>query len=448
MAITEVGFPSAPRKNGKVLIVQGGQWGSEAKGLVVHKLTLEREVDVAIRTGTVNAGHTVYYGGRAYAMQQLPVSWVRPECELVLGPGAYIHPEILRREIEWVSKATGVDFRTMLQRVWIDPRCGLHLPVHTERSTASNRHYNMGATGKGCSEAVVDKIQGRGTDQLPLFSHWVRNQATSNGFWDMVAERIKDTVRMVNWAYDEGKTILVEGTQGTLLDLHLGDYPYTTHKQTQAANWLAEAGLACTVDKEVWGVYRTFPIRVAGNSGPMPEEMSWSALTRYINLHSNKPIVAEEDIRTWDAAVSAAHAHFNLPSHLNCDPSQWFWEQREHYREAASEIHKVALNSLPTDVQQRLARFFELTTVTKKLRRIAQWDWPIFRYSIMLNRPTHIALTFMNYKFPELWGETDGGKVMNGPVADWIRTVGRSANYARVGIVSFGPSLDATHYIG
>src|ERR1019366_3082515 len=124
-----------------ILIIQGGQWGSEAKGLICHKLTLEKKVEWAIRTGTVNAGHTVYHGGKAYAMQQLPVSWVRPECNLVLGPGAYIHPDILMREIEWIMQAQGMSVAEVLASIFIDYRCGIHLPAHTELSRVSVRHH-------------------------------------------------------------------------------------------------------------------------------------------------------------------------------------------------------------------------------------------------------------------------------------------------------------------
>ncbi len=445
--VARTGIVGVMKNPGKVIIIQGGQWGSEAKGLITHKLTLERGVTTAIRTGTVNAGHTVYYGGRAYAMQQLPVSWVKPDCKLVLGPGAYIHPDILRREVEWISRATGETEWGVLQRVWIDHRCGLHLPLHTDRAKTADRHHKMGATGKGCSEAVVDKITHRGTGQQVLFKDWVEGAAENGGWWQMVADRVKDGVRMANWAYDDGQTLIVEGTQGTLLDLHLGDYPYTTHKQTQAANWLAEAGLACTVEKEVWGVYRTYPIKVAGNSGPMPGETSWGKVAHHVNTHG-MDVISNEALQEWSQAVEfVAREKYNIPVSVPPDPSLWTQEEKEHWRLAASEIHADVLLSLPDSVRRELEGFFELTTVTKKLRRIGAWDWPTFRHSILLNRPTHLALTFMNYKFPDMWGAGENA-VYPEKMLEWVRDVSREARYARVGILSFGPQLEHTHYIG
>lgn len=347
-----------------IIIVQGGQWGSEAKGLVAQKLTNVKKVDAAIRTGTVNAGHTIWYEGKQYKMQQLPVSWVRPECMLVLGPGAYIHPEILEREIGWINDAIpGQDVR---DRLLIDFNCGLHTPEHTERARIDNRHAKIGATGKGCSQAVVDKILGRGNGGRLFADQYRMAPAWSHCF--------ADTVRTINEWFDNGDQLLIEGTQGTMLDLHLGPYPYTTHKQTQAASWMAEAGLSCTLPTDLWLVMRTFPIRVAGNSGPLPNEITWAELAREVG----RP---EEEIA-------------------------------------------------------------ERTTVTNKIRRIARWDWYQARESVMLNRPHHIALTFINYVFPKLWGYKVGDPF---DVPDGFhKYMSRIWELAPVDIASYGPLEENT----
>ena len=83
-----------------ITIVQGAQFGSEGKGAVAGALALRLHFDYAVRTGAINAGHTVYFEGKPYAMQQLPVAWVRPDTKLVIGPGAYVHYPTLIKEIE------------------------------------------------------------------------------------------------------------------------------------------------------------------------------------------------------------------------------------------------------------------------------------------------------------------------------------------------------------
>lgn len=420
-----------------IIIVQGGWYGSEAKGLVTHKLTIERSVDVAIRTGTVNAGHTVYHDGRPYAMQQLPVSWVKPNCTLVLGPGAYISPQIFYREVMWIADALRISVLETLKRIKVDFNCGIHLPSHTDLSTISGRHHSMGATGKGCSEAVIDKIKSRGNSPC-TFNNWLI-QNNEHAFWQMVYDVcLTDTVRYVNLCFDGGQQLLIEGTQGTLLDLHLGPYPFTTHKQTQAANWMAEAGLSCTLPTELWLVLRTFPIRVAGNSGPLPNELSWVDFATRL-AENGHPIVADWALAEFDIKVmEILHRYSDHPPAI--DPAYWTPNQRNTHQAAASEIHREAFRACPVEVQQELVKLFEFTTVTKKLRRIANWDWPTFDQTITLNRPHKIALTFMNYQSPHNWGAT-GTEQLDEVALDYIAYVARRGQ-CPVGMISYGPQIE------
>ena len=389
----------------------------------------------------------MYYDGKPYAMQQLPVSWVDGNTGLVCGPGAYIHPTILARELQWIESAIG--YRPM---VHIDYRCGIHTEHHTELAQKADRHHKMGATGKGCSEAVVHKIKSRG-DVPATFVEWLEGNDEYRRKWSEYFI-IRDTVSMVNEAYDRGETLIIEGTQGTLLDLHLGPYPYTTHKQTQAASWLAEAGLSANVKKEIWGVYRTFPIRVAGNSGPMPGEMSWVRFTRILNSKLPKPMVQEWALADFEYAMrQVARAYW--PELESCpEPSDWAANARQQFKDAASEIHREALEVLSDHVRRELFKLWEVTTVTRKLRRIAQWDWGTFRESIMLNRPDFLALTFMNYEFPGMWGWNWADREISleklaetKAIGQYIREREKVAG-CPVGIVSFGPDIKHTHTTG
>jgi adenylosuccinate synthase len=421
-----------------VIIVQGGQWGSEGKGMVAAALCHQRQVDFAVRTGTVNAGHTVLNNGVPLKMQQLPTGWVNPTTQLVIGPGAYIHPDIIAAEVEMIESITGED---ITKRLHIDPRCGLHWPVHTMRSKSSGRHHKMGATGKGCSEAVIDKIKGRG--QSGSWTWGTIDPADCDRTSTIARLRrncTHDTVEVLNEAYDDGRRILIEGTQGTLLDLHLGPYPFTTHKQTQAANWLAECGLSSTVQQELILVCRTLPIRVAGNSGPMPKETNWIAVTEDINsklqVNGYPMRVSPQSLVDFRRACDEVAARRGLD---DWKFEAWSPEKRDGLQESLSELHKEALELLSGPVLADLSRVFEFTTVTKKLRRIAKWDPLTMSESVMWNRPSSIALTFMNYWLPELWdrttlteGEWSRVKFIIGEVEDDLGV--------RVSYISTGPA--------
>jgi adenylosuccinate synthase len=416
-----------------IVIVQGGQWGSEAKGMVAGYLCKKDRIDIAVRTGATNAGHTVYHNGTKVVMQQLPTGWVNPDTTLVVGAGALIDPEILKREVEEVSRVTGTDIR---QRLKIDRRAGLHVPAHAARSKASGRHHAIGATGKGCSEALIDRIKNRGTEGNFLFG-----DSPYTKDYDVC-----DTEAYLNWSWNEGAGILLEGTQGQLLDLYLGPYPYVTHKQTGPAQWMLECGLSPSLPTETCMVVRTFPIRVAGNSGPMPQEISWPILARQINEARAKmdlpAIVKEESIDAFEEALEGVSANHDIPLGYRAGLSQYMWtpQERVYYQRALSELNRDALQFLPDAVLADLSNLFELTTVTKKLRRIARIDGPTLIVSARQIRPKYVALTFMNYQFPGYWKQRPDGSVMAGSdgLSDYMYLM-HSWCGAPVRLASFGP---------
>lgn len=420
--------PNSPKP---IIIVQGGQWGSEAKGSIAAYLCLTRGVNHAVRTGAINAGHTVYYKGRAYPMQQIPVGWVNPNTRLVIGAGAYIHPETLFREIDWINEA--MPEADVIDRLSIDYRCGIHLPEHAGIAKDANRHHRMGATGKGCSEAVVAKIRDR-NNGYKLFREWWR--PGGDGQWDG-PDRLQfvDTSRLLNEAYDRGDRILIEGTQGTHLDLHLGPYPFTTNRMTSAANWVAECGLAPGLQYETILVVRTYPIRVAGNSGPMSDEIEWSDLAVDINSKlrgaGREPLIEQAALDEWGEALFGAasqaeeESRYEVPiagktPHYNVRLSSWSPAEREQWRVAASELHRDALAMCSDDTQRELRKLFEMTTVTKKLRRIAGLNIDDLKRAVEINRPTSIALTFLDYVEPVLKDATGTTLVLpaNDPAID------------------------------
>ena len=390
---------SSPPMIKPISIIQGGQFGSEAKGAIAAYLCEKDGVDYNVRTGATNAGHTCYYKGKPYAMQQLGVGWVNPDTTLVVGAGALIDPTILEREVAMVSEATGEDIK---HRLFIDHRAGLHLPVHQQRSADSGRHVKIGATGKGCSEALIDRIRGRGEGNLMFgTSAWAKDFNTG------------DTEQMLNNAWDQGARIQLEGTQGQGLDLYLGPYPYVTHKQTGPAQWMLECGLSPSLPNEITLVIRTFPIRVAGDSGPMRRETSWLQLAGQINAKRRAsgfdPIVAEESLEVWSTALDVAGREFPIPDGKSPhDQHTWGKHDRADYNGTLSQLNAAAWSMVPAPIQADLRKLFELTTVTKKLRRIAEFDTIQFNETCRQVRPRHVAVTFANYLWPKHWFDTTG----------------------------------------
>lgn len=376
-----------------IIVVIGGSYGSESKGLVAARLTLDKEADYCVRTGSINAGHTVYFRGKKYVNQLLPVGWIRKEATLVLGAGCYIEPDLLESEINMINEAWG-DGSDVRDRLIIDHRCGLHLDKHMSTEQGMRLHQSMGSTGHGVMAAIVDKMH-RDRD-YHLF-----------GYHEKAGRyKLRDTALVLNNAYDRGERILLEGTQGTLLDFHFGYYPFVTTRQTTAAAWMTEAGLSPNLQVEIYMTMRTMPIRVAGNSGPMGEEVSWGWLLRRINDQlavAGKPGVVSE------AAIDAYEkAEAEVVREGDYDDLPMNWDQQVRWQNAnwLSEFPGKVLAKISPEYLEELRKVVEITTVTKKIRRIARLDPKDLKQAVMLNRPDSIVVNFLNYLFPSCWGAT------------------------------------------
>ncbi len=285
-----------------VTVVVGGQFGSEAKGKVISFLA--NEFDIAVRTGSPNAGHTVLDGSQIYRLQQIPATFLNKKCVLCIGAGSLINPEVLRKEVKRTNTKG---------RLFIDPQTGIIEEKHLKQE--SELVKNIGSTGKGCGAALINRI-------------WRKDFKLAESVFKKEF-KIKNVSEIINRGIDDGKNILVEGTQGFGLSLYHGTYPYVTSRDTTASNFLAEAGISPLVIRDIILVVRTYPIRVAGFSGPMANEILWNEISKRIG------------------------------------------------REV-----------------------IEFTTVTKKIRRVAEFDVELVKKAIDINRPTQIALQFLNYLFP------------------------------------------------
>ena len=243
-----------------VTVVVGGQFGSEGKGKVAHYFAREMNARFVVRCGGPNSGHTVIdEQGNARIFQQLPTAAVLPGVKLAICSGSYIDIEILLREINETNVDAG--------RLFIDPDAVIITSELKAHETHSGLIGRIGSTGSGTGAAVAARIN-RKTSLL-----FAKDIPELTPFTANVPEILRN-------ALDHQERIIIEGTQGFGLSLfHARQYPYTTSRDTTAAAFLAEAGLSPIDVDDVVLTIRAFPIRVAGNSGPLVDEIDWEKVT-------------------------------------------------------------------------------------------------------------------------------------------------------------------------
>jgi len=237
-----------------VTIVVGGQYGSEGKGKVAHYLAREMEAGFAVRCGGPNSGHTVIdEQGNARIFQQLPTAAILPDVKLAICAGSYIDLDILYREIN----ETNVD----ADRLFIDPDAVIITSELKEREANSGLIDRISSTGSGTGAAVAARIN---REKALLFAKDISE----------LKPFITSVPAMLRFSLDNKERIIIEGTQGFgLSPFHARHYPYATSRDTTAAAFLSETGLSPLDVDDVVMVIRAFPIRVAGCSGPFPDEI-------------------------------------------------------------------------------------------------------------------------------------------------------------------------------
>ena len=278
------------------LIVLGAQWGDEGKGKMVD-LFSERFDVVARYKGGHNAGHTVLIGAARFILKLIPSGILRPGKQAVIGNGLVVDPVALMEEIEVLEKA-GVDVRGQLS---ISNRAHVIFPFHRlveKMAEGSGDRPAIGTTSRGIGPAYEDKIGRRGirvadmldrTTLSSLFSTLVKEKrqfaaacggdassledATLDRYLE-IAEKIRpmvrDTARLLNDYARSGKRILLEGAQGTMLDIDHGTYPFVTSSSAAAGGACTGTGLPPTAIHGIIGVSKAYITRVGG--GPFPSE--------------------------------------------------------------------------------------------------------------------------------------------------------------------------------
>jgi adenylosuccinate synthase len=295
-------------------VVVGGQYGGEGKGKISAFITRQEEIDICIRCGGPNSGHSfVTDNGDTVLLRQLPTGYIRAQTRLLIPAGALIDLQVLKYELD----ALGLD----LKRVGIDRNAMIIEESDKVQEAALQLRERLSSTLCGVGSAVARRAL-RGAD--------VRTAAIAGKEVSWLAELITDVSEEANSALDRGRKVLVEGTQGFGLSLyHSESYPKATSRDTTTAGFLSEVGLSPRLVTEVVLVLRTFPIRVAGaQAGPMKDEITWEVL------------------------------------------------QRE--------------SGYPHPIE-------EMTTVTKKLRRVARFDWGLAAKAIRVSRPTRVVINGLDY---------------------------------------------------
>ena len=292
---------------GKMTVVIGGQYGSEGKGAIVRHIANDYQIHV--RVGSPNAGHTIYWNGDKHVMQSIPCGWINPDAAIVIGRGALLNMKQLMSELEHVEKYYP-DFK---KRLFIDAKAGiLDEKFHQqEGGVEGEMHRRIGSTGEGVGPARVARIN-RDPEQFRLFE----DIADEYGLKDCV---MRNTPKFLAAAQDTGKNILIEGTQGSGLSLLHSHWPYCTSIDTNAAGVISEVGIAPSRVTNVLLVVRTFPIRVAGNSGPIANETTWDKISELVGHPvTEKTTVTKKTRRVafWDDEVFETACLLNAPTEI------------------------------------------------------------------------------------------------------------------------------------
>jgi adenylosuccinate synthase len=297
-----------------VSVVVGGQFGSEGKGKVALHVARTSRAAAVVRVGGPNSGHTaVDTDGSVWSFRQLPAAALARDALIVLPAGSLIDPQLLAAE-------TG-HLEVNRERLLIDPRASVVLPRHRQEELAEGLHDRIGSTASGTGAALRDRIS-RSPKHILARDH----PSTRPYICDGCSEILRHLL-------NQGSRVVVEGTQGFGLSIwHGSDYPHLTSRDTTAAGFVAEAGLAPHDVDEVVMVIRSFPIRVGGNSGKLEKEIDWPTL--------------------------AAEAR------------------------------------LPPD-------YVELTSATRRVRRVARFDPQVVRRAITVNAPHLIVLNHLDYVDPD-----------------------------------------------
>lgn len=278
------------------IVLLGSQWGDEGKGKATD--LLGDRVDYVVRyQGGNNAGHTVVFGDKKFALHLLPSGILTPEVIPVIGNGVVIDPAVLMQEIAGLN-AQGIDTSKLL----ISANAHLITSYHVTLDKVTERFLGkaqLGTTGRGIGPTYSDKIARVGIRVQDLFDESILRQKVEGAlanknqilvkvfnrrtievdavvedllqYADVLRPWVRDTSLLLNQALDQGKVVLLEGGQGTLLDVDHGTYPFVTSSNPTAGGACTGSGIGPTRIDRVVGILKAYTTRVG--SGPFPTEL-------------------------------------------------------------------------------------------------------------------------------------------------------------------------------
>jgi len=311
------------------LAVLGAQWGDEGKGKIVDLLTPNFSI-VARYQGGHNAGHTVFVNGAKFILRLIPSGILHPGITCVIGNGVVIDPEALFAEIDELTR-NGIDVGG---RILVSDKAHLILPYHRDLdllSEARRGERKIGTTSRGIGPAYEDKIARRGIrvgdladpaglEQNVRDNVTARNRLVQDSTMDWTpvlaqllrhAERIRPMVRDVSVlltdAIKQGRSVLFEGAQGTLLDIDHGTYPYVTSSNASVGGIATGLGIPPRAVDRVVGVAKAYTTRVG--EGPLPTELFGELGTRLRESGNEYGAVTGRPRRCgWFDAVAVRYA--------------------------------------------------------------------------------------------------------------------------------------------
>lgn len=280
----------------KVDVLLGLQWGDEGKGKVVDVLTPRYDI-VARFQGGPNAGHTLEFEGKKYVLRSIPSGVFQHGQINIVGNGVVLDPVLFMEEAQ-ALEASGVDIKKVLK---LSKKLHLILPTHRRLDAANERlkgGAKIGTTGKGIGPTYTDKVSRNGLRlgdtlapdfkeryeaardrhlrQLAMMGETDLDIAELEARWLEAIEYLKqydivDGEHFINKALADGKKVLCEGAQGTMLDVDYGSYPFVTSSNTVTAGACTGLGVAPNKIGDVYGIFKAYCTRVG--SGPFPTEL-------------------------------------------------------------------------------------------------------------------------------------------------------------------------------
>ena len=278
----------------KVDVLLGLQWGDEGKGKVVDVLTPNYDIITRFQGGP-NAGHTLEFKGEKYVLRSIPSGIFQGGKINIIGNGVVLDPILFKEEAESLAES-GHD---LTQCLYISKKAHLILPTHRILDAAyeaAKGSSKIGTTGKGIGPTYSDKISRNGVRVGDIFLDFKKIYTTAKTKhenilrslnydynidelepkWFEAIEYLKrfkiiDSEHVINHYLKEGKSILAEGAQGTMLDVDFGSYPFVTSSNTVCAGACTGLGVAPSKIGEVYGIFKAYCTRVG--SGPFPTEL-------------------------------------------------------------------------------------------------------------------------------------------------------------------------------